>query len=94
MPKSAIAEHFRSQHHLILGEETSVLDQASNNATLLIKEPYIHFSESDLNNRDKAITIPDCWRLILSYIPTIMSFTLTTPYAMKLTKEQWTLPNM
>ena len=38
MEKSAITEHTWSQHRPILWEETSVLDQASNNATLLFKE--------------------------------------------------------
>ena len=36
--KSAIAEHAWGQQHPLLWEETSVLDQAKNNTTLLIKE--------------------------------------------------------
>ena len=38
--KSAIAEHAWGQCHPILWEETSVLDQAKNNTTLLIKSLY------------------------------------------------------
>ena len=36
--KSAIVEYAWGQQHPILWEETSVLDQAKNNTTLLIKE--------------------------------------------------------
>ena len=36
--KSAIAKHALGQQHSVLWEETSMLDQAKNNTTLLIKE--------------------------------------------------------
>ena len=80
MEKSARAEHAWSQQHPILWEETSVLNQASNNATLLIKEAlHIHLSESELINRDKSVTIPDCWRPILSHVTTMTSPAHATP---------------
>jgi len=46
--KSAIAEHAWGQQHPILWEETSVLDQAKNNTTLLIKEA-LHIRLTDLD---------------------------------------------
>ena len=60
--KSAIAEHAWSQHHQPLWEETRVLDRASHNATLLIKEA-IHISlrdSTELLNRDRGLDIDCC----------------------------------
>ena len=52
--KSAIAEHAWGYYYPILVEGTKVLDQATNNNTLLIKEAFhIFFTDSELINRDK-----------------------------------------
>ena len=57
--KSAIAEHTWGQQRPILWEETSVLDQAKNNTTLLIKEAlHICLTNLELINRDKGVAIP------------------------------------
>ena len=59
--KSAIAEHAWKEHHVILWDETKVLDQAKNNTALLIKEAlYICLSDTQLINRDEGVTISDC----------------------------------
>ena len=66
--KSAIAEHTWGQHHPILWEETSVLDQAKNNTTLLIKEAlYIRLTDFELINRDESVAILECWQLVLDH---------------------------
>ena len=66
--KSAIAEHAWSQHHQPLWEETRVLDRASHNTTLLIKEA-IHISLRDpteLLNHDRGLDIDCCWKHLVS----------------------------
>ena len=66
--KSTIAEHAWGQHHPILWEETSVLDQAKNNITLLIKEAlHICLTNLKLINRDEGITILECWQPVLDH---------------------------
>ena len=66
--KSAIAEHAWGQQHPILWEETSVLDQAKNNTTLLIKEAlHIRLTDLELINRDEGVTIPECWQPVLDH---------------------------
>ena len=79
MEKSAIAEHAWGQQPPILWEETSVLDQAKNNTTLLIKEA-LHICLTDLKliNRDVGVTIPECWQPVLDHA-TMTSSTHTTP---------------
>ena len=67
--KSAIAEHAWGQQHPILWEETSVLDQAKNNTTLLIKEAlHILLTDLELINRDEGVTIPECWQPVLDLV--------------------------
>ena len=57
-----------------------MVDQASNTATLLIKEAlHIHLSESELIDRDEGVTIPDCWRPILSHVTAMASHAHTMP---------------
>ena len=66
--KSAIIEHAWSQHHQPLWEETRVLDWASHNTTLLIKEA-IHISlrdSTELLNRDWGLAIDCCWKHLVS----------------------------
>ena len=66
--KSAIAEHAWSQHHQPLWEETRVLDRASHNTTLLIKEA-IHISlrdSTELLNRDRGLDIDCCWKHLVT----------------------------
>ena len=59
--KSAIAEHAWGQQHPILWEKTSMLDQAKNTTTLLIKEGlHIRLTDLELINRDKGVAIPEC----------------------------------
>ena len=66
--KSAIAEHAWGQQHRILWEETSVLDQAKNNTTLLIKEAlHIRLTKLELINRDEGIAILECWQPVLDH---------------------------
>ena len=77
--KSAIAEHAWGQQHPILWEETSVLDQAKNNTTLLIKEAlHIRLTDLELINRDKGVAIPECWQPVLDHA-TMTSSTHATP---------------
>ena len=72
--KSAIAEHAWKEHHVILWDETKVLDQAKNNTTLLIKEAlYIRLSDTQLINRDEGVTISDCWRQAVSHAAVMTS---------------------
>ena len=53
--KSAIAKHAWGQQHRILWEETSVLDQAKNNTTLLIKEAlHIRLTNLELINKTRV----------------------------------------
>ena len=74
MEKSAIAEHAWGQQHPILWEETSVLDQAKNNTTLLIKEAlHICLTDLELTNRDEGVAIPECWQPVLDHA------TMTSP---------------
>ena len=57
-----------------------MVDQASNTATLLIKEAlHIRLSESELIDRDEGVTIPDCWRPILSHVTAMASHAHTMP---------------
>ena len=52
--KSATAENAWGYYYPILMEGTKVLDQATNNNTLLIKEAFhIFLTDSELINRDK-----------------------------------------
>ena len=77
--KSAIAEHTWGQQHPILWEETSVLDQAKNNTTLLIKEAvHIRLTDLELINRDEGVAIPECWQPVLDHA-TMTSSTHATP---------------
>ena len=77
--KSAIAEHTWGQQHPILWEETSVLDQAKNNTTLLIEEAlHIRLSDLELINRDEGVAIPECWQPVLDHA-TMTSSTYATP---------------
>ena len=66
--KSAIAEHAWGQQHPILWEETSVLDQAKNNTTLLTKEVlHIRLTDLELIDRDVGVAIPECWQPVLDH---------------------------
>ena len=77
--KSAIAEHAWGQQHPILWEETSVLDQAKNNTTLLIKQAvHIWLTNLELINRDEGVAIPECWQLVLDHAA-MTSSTHVTP---------------
>ena len=77
--KSAIAEHAWGQQHPILWEETSVLDQAKNNTTLLIKEAlHIRLTNLELINRDEGVAIPECWQPVLDHAA-MTSSTHATP---------------
>jgi len=79
--KSAIAEHAWKEHHVILWDETKVLDQAKNNTTLLIKEAlYIRLSDTQLINRDEGVTISDCWRQAVSHAAAMTSSTHATDH--------------
>ena len=50
-----------------------------NNTTLLIKEAlHIHLTNLELIHRDKGVTIPECWQLVLDHA-TMMSTTHATP---------------
>ena len=69
LEKSAIAKHAWNHHHQILWDDTKVLDEATNNSTLLLKEAiHIHLAATDtLLNRDQGVAIPECWTAILSH---------------------------
>ena len=78
--KSAIAEHAWGQQHSILWEETSMLDQAKNNTTLLIKEAlHICLTDLELINRDEGVAIPECCHPVLDHA-TMTSSTHATPH--------------
>jgi len=63
----------------MLWEETSVLDQAKNTTTLLIKEAlHIRLTNLELINRDEGIDIPECWKPVLDHAA-MTNFTHTTP---------------
>ena len=57
-----------THHHPVLWDETTVLDEATNNTTLLIKESlHIHLADTEkLLNRDEGVDISDCWSTIWS----------------------------
>ena len=64
--KSAIAEHAWLNQHRFLWDETSILDQARSNISLVIKEAFhIMLAEGRLLNRHQGIYIADCWRPLL-----------------------------
>ena len=77
--KAAIVKHVWGQQHPILWEETSVLNQAKNTTTLLIKEA-LHICPTDLEliNRDEGVAIPECWQPVLDH-GTMTSSPHTTP---------------
>ena len=67
----AIAEHACNEHHHPDWDNTSILDQAKHNSTLLVKEA-MHISLAEANtllNRDQGTTIADCWKPILKRHP-------------------------
>ena len=79
--KSAIEEHAWKEHHVILWDETKVLDQAKNNTTLLIKEAlYIRLLDTQLINRDEGVTISDCWQQAVSHAAAMTSSTHATDH--------------
>ncbi len=62
---SSIAEHAWQQHHPIKWEEVRVVDRASKNRELKIKEG-LHIQMTHDNNkfnRDIGLELPGCWRL-------------------------------
>ena len=78
--KSVIAEHAWGQQHPILWEETSVLDQAKNNTTLLITEAlHIRLTNLELINRDEGVAIPKCWQPVLDHAM-VTNSTHATPH--------------
>ncbi len=64
---SAIAEHAWQQHHPIKWEEVRVVDRASKNRELKIKEaPHIHMTpDNNKFNRDIGLELPGCWLSML-----------------------------
>ena len=67
MEKSAIAEHTWTKKHSPDWDNISIIDQARNNTTLLVKEA-LHISlarQHTLLNRDQGTAISNCWRLLL-----------------------------
>ena len=69
LEKSAIAEHAWNHHNQVEWDEFKVLDEAANDAALLIKEAlYIRLTDTEtLINRDEGVAISDCWAAILSH---------------------------
>ena len=64
---SAIAEHAWQQHHPIKWEEVRVVDRASKNRELKIKEA-LHIQMTPDNNkfnRDIGLELPGCWLSML-----------------------------
>ncbi len=62
---SAIAEHVWQQHHPIKWEEVRVVDRASKNRELKIKEAlYIHMTH-DNNKFNRDIGLEVCWLSML-----------------------------
>ncbi len=91
---SAIAEHAWQQHHPIKWEEVRVVDRASRNRELKIKEA-LHIQMTPDNNkfnRDIGLELPWCWLSMLCanhplgynnsmhYPPVILLFTLCLLY--------------
>ena len=72
MEKSAIAKCAWNHHHQVDWDKIKVLDKVANIITLLIKEAlHICLTDSDtLTNRDKGITISNCWTTILIHAQT------------------------
>ena len=59
--------HAWNEHHCPDWDNTSTLDQAKHNSTLLVKEA-MHISLAEANillNRDQGTTIADCWKPLL-----------------------------
>ena len=58
---SAIAEHAWQQHHPIKWEEVRVVDRASKNCELKIKEAlHIQMTPDNKFNRDIGLELPEC----------------------------------
>ncbi len=63
---SAITEYAWQQHHPITWEEVRVVDRASKNRELKIKEAlHIQMTPDNKFNRDIGLEIPGCWLSML-----------------------------
>jgi len=64
--KSAIAEHAWAEHHHLLWEDISILEQADRDDVLRIKAFCISTAEHQKSlNRDQETAISDCWKPLL-----------------------------
>ncbi len=64
---SAIAEHAWQQHHPITWEEVRVVDRASKNRELKIKEA-LHILKTPDNSKFNRDKLPGCWLSVCMHI--------------------------